>query len=220
MVRKIWRHLTPVPDDESGTIVAATSSMNRTLLAVPGLLLVLAGCGGDGSRADGAAGTGGGGGASGASGDGSAGNGGGGGAGSGGGGSGGGGSGGAGGNADCASAAEQAACGSEGTVCAVGCTDACNFCNTFRCTGGRWQRMESFPAPCFACGQTRCQINAEYCVEVLPGLPEAPISYSCAAVPSQCRPTPTCDCVRATAPGEVGCASSGAGQLTVTFAAP
>jgi hypothetical protein len=122
-----------------------------------------------------------------------------------------------GGNAACASAAANGVCTGEGAVCG-GCTDACNFCNILRCTGGHWTALEVAPAPCFACGATvRCQVNADYCVTTMGGAVGTPPSYHCSAVPAACRPTPTCACL---APAPALCQQTDAGAHTVTLLVP
>ncbi len=101
------------------------------------------------------------------------------------------------------------------------CTNACQFCNILRCTSGRWQRMESFPAPCFACGTSglRCQTNAEYCSSFIGGVPGSQPSYGCVAVPAACRPTPTCSCLQGQNIAGT-CTQAGAGELLISLAAP
>jgi hypothetical protein len=127
-----------------------------------------------------------------------------------------------GGNAACASAVLDATCTTPELVCGgESCTNACQFCNLLRCTSGRWQRMEAFPAPCFACGAAglRCQTNAEYCNIVVGGIPTSQPTYACVAVPASCRPTPTCSCLlQQNVPGS--CTQASAGELTMTLAAP
>ena len=100
----------------------------------------------------------------------------------------------------------------------MGCTDACSFCNILTCTAGTWARKESFPAPCFTCGDLRCQNGQQYCETSLPGMAGA-ATYACKATPSACLPTPTCACL---APSTTGgtCQELGSAQLRVTFAAP
>jgi len=138
-------------------------------------------------------------------------------------GAGGGGRGGAGGgNQACASAALNGACSTDGMTCGgESCTNACQFCNILRCTTGHWQRVESFPAPCFACGTgtLRCQTNAEYCYSVIGGALGSQPSYTCLSVPAACRPTPTCTCLQGEhIPGS--CTQAGAGELLISLAAP
>jgi hypothetical protein len=134
-----------------------------------------------------------------------------------------GGSGGAGGgNQACASAVLDGTCTTEGQLCGgESCTNACQFCNILRCTSSRWQRMESFPAPCFACGPAglRCQTNAEYCSAFIGGVPGSQPSYACVMVPAACRPTPTCTCLQGQSiPGS--CTQAGAGEILISLAAP
>ena len=97
------------------------------------------------------------------------------------------GGGGGGGNSTCATATENAACTVEGATCGGPCTDVCQFCNLLRCMSGRWQRMESAPAPCFTCGpDLRCQGFAQYCAVTTGGALGAGSSYRCTALPAAC----------------------------------
>ncbi|MDB4931522.1 MAG: hypothetical protein JWM10_4006 [Myxococcaceae bacterium] len=52
----------------------------------------------------------------------------------------------------CAGATEGAACTTDGQTCGGPCSDPCQFCNLYRCTGGRWDRLEVFPMPCVDSG--------------------------------------------------------------------
>jgi hypothetical protein len=52
----------------------------------------------------------------------------------------------------CAGVTEGAACSVEGQGCGGPCSDPCQFCNLYRCTGGRWGRLEVFPQPCVDSG--------------------------------------------------------------------
>jgi hypothetical protein len=52
------------------------------------------------------------------------------------------------GGSSCATAVEGAACSMEGQSCGGPCSDPCQFCNIFRCSSGRWTRLEIFPMPC------------------------------------------------------------------------
>jgi len=137
-------------------------------------------------------------------------------------GAGGGVAGGGGGNQACVSATLNGTCSTDGMTCGgEACTNACQFCNILRCTTGHWQRVESFPAPCFACGTgtLRCQTNAEYCYSVMGGALGTQPSYACLAVPAACRPTPTCTCLGGEhIPGN--CTQAGAGELLISLAAP
>ena len=134
----------------------------------------------------------------------------------------GGGGGAGGGNQACVSATLNGTCSTEGMTCGgESCTNACQFCNILRCTTGHWQRVESFPAPCFACGTgtLRCQANAEYCYSIMGGALGTQPSYTCLAVPAACRPTPTCTCLQGEhIPGS--CTQAGAGELLISLAAP
>jgi len=125
----------------------------------------------------------------------------------------------------CASAVALGPCGTEGAICGGNCSDACQFCNLLRCSGGRWQAQEAAPAPCFACGPSlRCQINQQYCYSITGGAVGNPPSYQCRAVPMACLPTPTCKCLRDQGANgnlcEDAAGDAGAGQITVTLQAP
>jgi len=74
----------------------------------------------------------------------------------------------------------------------------------------------------FSCGSsTACEVNAQYCLQVLAAIPEIPPTYACLPVPSACMPTPTCSCLQAEGIGGTAtCAEVSAGALRVTLAAP
>ena len=119
------------------------------------------------------------------------------------------GAGGAGGAVDiCASAALNATCTAEGSICGT-CAGPCQGCSRLQCQGGRWQTQEIAPAPCFACGTSglRCQIQTEYCW-ILTG----PGPAMCRGLPSSCQPVPSCDCLTAVS----NCMGSASGGLTLT----
>jgi hypothetical protein len=123
-------------------------------------------------------------------------------------------------NVACATAVSGASCTAEGAFCGgEGCTNICQFCNVLHCTNGRWEPMESAPAPCFACGpNTRCPFNSSYCRTTSGGPVGTPTTYECKDVPKDCLPTPTCACLQtASQPGS--CTSSGVGALTLSIAA-
>jgi hypothetical protein len=125
---------------------------------------------------------------------------------------------GTGGSGVCAAAVVNGACSAENTTCNQGCSDACSFCNSLRCSGGHWVQQEAFPAPCFDCGPTlRCRIGQQDCIKTEGGAVGSPPSYVCSALPDQCLATPTCACV---APPPALCAESGTGQLTITNQVP
>lgn len=42
-------------------------------------------------------------------------------------------------------------CNTEGSSCNTGCENQCEFCNVVQCTGGVWEGLEVFPAPCLDC---------------------------------------------------------------------
>ena len=130
--------------------------------------------------------------------------------------------GGGGGNSTCATATENAACTVEGATCGGPCTDVCQFCNLLRCMSGRWQRMESAPAPCFTCGpDLRCQGFAQYCDVTTGGALGAGSSYRCTALPAACTTTPTCACLQTQGvTGSGNCTMAGQGAVTVTLLAP
>jgi hypothetical protein len=127
-----------------------------------------------------------------------------------------------------------APCGSAGQTCCAG--DGGMFCNagttcialpngTSICglsgVGGRGGAGGS-GANTFSCGSsTACEVNAQYCLQVLAAVPEIPPSYACLYVPSACMPTPTCSCLQAEGIGAAArCAEGSAGALRVTLAAP
>ncbi|MBL8683941.1 MAG: hypothetical protein JNK05_32515 [Myxococcales bacterium] len=70
----------------------------------------------------------------------------------------------------------------------------------------------------FACGTTSCTSGAQYCQVTIPGLPSGMRTYSCAALPSSCAPTPSCRCIPLA--GGSTCMQSSAGDITVTTALP
>lgn len=49
---------------------------------------------------------------------------------------------------NCANVQEGQACSVEGQSCGGPCNNPCEFCNVWRCSGGRWARLEVFPMPC------------------------------------------------------------------------
>lgn len=68
-------------------------------------------------------------------------------------------------------------------------------------------------ADCFQCSTgIFCQINQQYCLIIMG---RQGTSASCAGVPPQCLPTPTCACVSSTM-----CQQSAPGALTVISLAP
>jgi hypothetical protein len=95
----------------------------------------------------------------------------------------------------CASAMVGSACESEGAACGGPCIDPCSFCNITTCQLGTWQRMEAFPAPCFACGNLRCIAGTTYCVVSPSDQDDVPSEYSCEPMPTACTDEPTCACV-------------------------
>jgi len=80
-------------------------------------------------------------------------------------------------------------------TCGGNCTDVCQFCNLLRCTGGHWQMLESAPAPCFSCGDGKCQTMQQYCKTVEGGAAGNPPSHTCLAIPTACLSTRTCACL-------------------------
>jgi hypothetical protein len=113
---------------------------------------------------------------------------------------------------------EGEACATEGQSCGGPCTDACSFCNLFRCEGGEWTRLEVFPAPCFDCGDEglRCRQDTEYCDILVGGAEPGFESFSCNSDLNTCDGPPTCDCL-ALSPGST-CDDSGDGVVVRTFA--
>jgi len=119
----------------------------------------------------------------------------------------------------CALATDGAACTSEGAICGGPCTDACQFCNLLSCSGGHWLRAEAFPAPCFACGNGKCQTLTQYCQTTIGGVPGSVPSYACLDIPSECLSSRTCVCLGQQHVG--GSCSMGAnGELMTLLAAP
>jgi len=106
-----------------------------------------------------------------------------------------GGGGGAGGASSCALATSGAACTSEGMTCGGPCTDICKFCNLLRCTGGHWQALEAEPAPCFSCGDGKCQTLKQYCHTTQGGAAGSPPRPVCMDIPEECLSTRTCACL-------------------------
>jgi len=104
------------------------------------------------------------------------------------------GAGGAGGSS-CATATSGATCTSEGMTCGGPCTDICQFCNLLRCTSGHWQAMEAAPAPCFMCGDSKCQTMTQYCKTTEGGVAGSSPSHACVAIPAACQTTRTCACL-------------------------
>lgn len=107
----------------------------------------------------------------------------------------GGGGGGAGGGSTCATATDGATCTSEGATCGGPCTDICQYCNLLRCTSGHWQAIESAPAPCFVCGDGKCQTMMQYCNTTEGGPVGNPPSHGCVDIPAACLSTRTCACL-------------------------
>lgn len=117
----------------------------------------------------------------------------------------------------CAGAAEGLACAAEGTSCGGPCTDVCSFCNLLFCSDGRWQRLEAFPAPCFACGDQRCQEQEQYCTVAHSDVGGEPDGYACQPTPEACRAEPTCACLGAQGLGFDRCTDDVAGQVTLEW---
>lgn len=97
---------------------------------------------------------------------------------------------------DCAEAIDEGPCSDEGASCGGPCTDECQFCNLLRCSGGQWQRLEAFPAPCVECGDALdCNTLDSYC-HVVDGA-----TYSCESYPAACSDDHTCACLEAQVEG-------------------
>ncbi len=95
----------------------------------------------------------------------------------------------------CQAAADGEPCDVDGQICGGPCLDTCSFCNMSRCSGGVWQRLEAFPAPCYGCGDTlTCDPTLAYC-KATNG------EYSCEAFPAACDGDRTCSCLEAVTPG-------------------
>jgi hypothetical protein len=98
-------------------------------------------------------------------------------------------------------AAEGTACAEEGRSCGT-CLDPCGFCNTLRCQGGLWTRLEAPPPPdpcvSFVCGERRCDAVTQYCERTLSDIGGLPDSYACVPYPPGCMacaclPTSSCE---------------------------
>lgn len=98
-------------------------------------------------------------------------------------------------------------CAVEGAFCKTSpCTDACSFCNTLRCGGGKWERMEAFPMPDAYCADVACGTaicgKGEFCVRTHSGPQPAEggsgVTEKCAKLPSNCM---TCACAEPAACG-------------------
>ncbi len=100
---------------------------------------------------------------------------------------------------DCASAVVDTPCSVEGAFCGGPCTDECSFCNLLSCSGGTWNRVEVFPAPCFDCGESlRCVANEQHCVHTFSDVGGVPDDYECADNPPECMgDMATCACLDA-----------------------
>jgi len=138
------------------------------------------------------------------------------------GGSGGGGSGGAAGNDACATAVATQPCTVEGTFCGADrCTDMCQFCNLTECRNGVWQAIEVAPVPCFSCARNgigvECWSYTQYCE--ITNSSSGSVSFRCQETPAACRSTPTCGCLQSQNVSG-NCMEGGAGEVTVTIAAP
>lgn len=68
----------------------------------------------------------------------------------------------------------------------------------------------------FTCGAASCTAG-QYCTEQGSGIDGGSSSHSCAAVPSACTATPTCDCLKAHAPSCAAptCTTDAAGHMTL-----
>lgn len=90
----------------------------------------------------------------------------------------------------CLDAVESGACSEDGVTCGGPCLDECQFCSLLVCTGGTWQRLEAFPAPCFSCGDVEeCSGLSEYCES------NSGQSFACKTLPDACQAEPTCACM-------------------------
>jgi len=80
--------------------------------------------------------------------------------------------------------------------------------------GGGGAACTGVSADCFMCATGLfCRVNEQYCQIIMARTGSTP---SCAGVPAQCLPVPTCSCVA----GASSCQQSGPGALTVTILAP
>lgn len=118
---------------------------------------------------------------------------------------------------DCRGAAEDGVCSAEGAFCGGPCTDVCSFCNILSCSGGRWRRLEVFPAPCFECGDKRCQQNEQLCRVAHSDVGGEPDVYACEPTPAACREDPSCECIADNGVASDRCTESDEGQITVEW---
>jgi|GEM_PF-1814735 len=100
-------------------------------------------------------------------------------------------------------------------VCACDGVEYENACSA-AAAGVDASTAECAEAESFACGDTECAGDGEYCTAVVPGIPDAETSYSCADLPDDCDPA-ICDCFDGPA---CDCAADDDGNLTITCYAP
>jgi len=95
------------------------------------------------------------------------------------------------------------------------CTDPCQFCNTLRCQGGRWQTQEAAPGQCFDCGSAtvRCELHTQYCKITTS---HVGTTVACTPLPAGCAPTASCACLS----NPPLCSQTDGGAVTVTIQAP
>jgi len=130
-----------------------------------------------------------------------------------------GGAGGSVGGSTCATAVSGATCTSEGLTCGGSCTDMCQFCNLLRCVSGHWQQLESAPAPCFSCGDGKCQTLSQYCKTTEGGPVGSTPSHVCVAIPTACQSTRTCACLAQNSVSGT-CTMGSAGELMTLLQVP
>ncbi len=73
------------------------------------------------------------------------------------------------------------------------------------------------------CGESLCSIEQDYCLVLLPGLPDFPISYECYEIPVACLPVDVCPCLVGEngLPAAAGfCQQQATGAYVVTVALP
>ena len=98
---------------------------------------------------------------------------------------------------------EGSPCAPEGLSCTSSpCTNPCEFCNAFNCSGGEWMRAEVFPLPCFDCGERQCVMDDQYCDIEHSDIAGSPDVTECRVMPEACLPEPTCECLKAAVPAD------------------
>ncbi len=70
----------------------------------------------------------------------------------------------------------------------------------------------------YACGDTKCKLNAEYCTIIKSDLPGFPDTANCAPIPAICAkdPAPSCACLSKTPCGQFECDEVAGGGFVLT----